>query len=71
MKVGDLVEYRGDFVIPRIFQGDPTRQPHIGIVVETIADQLTEGTNIRVFWFDAESSHWHTSTEIKMLNESR
>ena len=71
MKVGDLVKYGGDFVIPRIFQGDPTRQPELGIIVEIIAGQQVEGTNIRVFWFQAETCHWHTSAEVKILNESR
>ena len=49
MKVGDLVKYRGDFVIPRIFAGDATRQPDLGVIVEVIVDQQTEGTNICVF----------------------
>tara|TARA_R110002110_G_scaffold197226_6_gene407362 strand:+ start:487 stop:702 length:216 start_codon:yes stop_codon:yes gene_type:complete len=71
MKVGDLVKYRGDFVIPRIFAGDATRQPDLGVIVEVIVDQQTEGTNICVFWFEAENPHWHTSAEIKVLNESR
>ena len=70
MKVGDLVKYRGDFVIPRIFAGDATRQPELGIIVEVVVDQRVEGTNICVFWFEAEGMHWHTSAEIIILDES-
>ena len=71
MKIGDLVKYRGDFTIPRIFPGDATRQPDLGIIIELFLPNQSDGTNVHVYWFESKSSHWHTSMEIKVLNESR
>ena len=66
MRVGSLVSYVGHW-IPGIFPDDRTREPSYGIIIEI--DHWSQGTNVCVYWTEAEETYWHEETEMLLLNE--
>jgi|TARA_R110000824_G_scaffold20422_2_gene76907 hypothetical protein len=65
MKVGTLVSYIGQW-IPNIFPEDSTLEPNYGIIIEIAS--YYDGTNICVFWIDAEEAYWHEQTELRVIS---
>jgi hypothetical protein len=67
VKIGSLVKYVGPW-IPGVFPEDKTREPqNYGIIIEY--HKWCEGTNVCVYWTEAEDLYWHEESELSVISE--